>query len=141
MKSEQIVLQCRGRQIQKLDLIAYRDGSVRVIELLPCQPRLLDERVNRDTRVLRPRVPSRTKKASTPSGLSQSMAMNSDGQRLTHLSAENRKQFGNVSTKRDFWAERGMSGYGPSETNGDVRCLVAIEGEAEVTRPSLKRRD
>ena len=56
MESEQIVLQRRRRKIQELDLIAHRDGRARIIELLPGQPRLPEQRVESDARTLRSRI-------------------------------------------------------------------------------------
>jgi hypothetical protein len=56
MKAKQIVLQGRCRQIEKPDLVAHRDGRVRIIELLPRQPRFFDDRVERKPCALRPRI-------------------------------------------------------------------------------------
>ena len=56
VKAKQIVLQRLRRQIEKLDLIAHRDGGMRIVELLPGQPRLFDDRVERNARALRPRI-------------------------------------------------------------------------------------
>ena len=56
MKAKQIILQGRCRQIEKFDLVAHRDGRVRIIELLPRQACLFDDRVERNPCALRSRV-------------------------------------------------------------------------------------